>query len=218
MPQNAFTKNTRYPEISRWSMTLESPKTKHYDDDWPPLRGDYAVGDPECHVAVATLASQLHVEGAAISGPCKTENLGIEKIVANVISNSNIRILLICGIESRGHLPGNTIIALHKNGIDEAGRIIGSSGAIPFIQNISPEAIRRFQDQVEVVDRIGLVDEEEIERLIEEYDGRAEPYPDEPFLIVKRRAKRPSVTSGKGDLFLGSGVVIDTSCGQVMEE
>jgi tetrahydromethanopterin S-methyltransferase subunit A len=199
-------------------MTLEIPESMRYDDDWPPLRGDYTIGDPEGHVAVATLASQLHVKGAALSGPCKTENLGIEKIVANVISNSNIRILLICGIESRGHLPGNTIIALHQNGIDEAGRIIGSKGAIPFIQNISPEAIRRFQDQIEVIDRTGLVDEEEIERLIGEYDSHAEPYPKEPFLIIKRRARRSSIKSGKGDLFLGSGVAIDTSGWLVMEE
>jgi tetrahydromethanopterin S-methyltransferase subunit A len=186
-------------------------------DDWPPLRGDYVIGNPEGHVAVATLASQLRAKGAAISGPCKTENLGIEKIVANVISNSNIRILLICGAESKGHLPGNTIMALHKNGIDEAGRIIGSKGAIPFIQNIPPEAIRRFQDQIAVVDRIGLVDEAEIARLIGVYDVNAQPYPEEPFLVVKKRAKRPSPKSGKGNLILGSGVVMDTSSGQIME-
>ena len=67
-------------------------------------------------MAVVTLASVMRIENSAISGTCKTENLGVEKIVANLISNSNIRFLLICGAESKGHMPGNTLIALHKNG------------------------------------------------------------------------------------------------------
>ena len=143
-----------------------------YLDPWPPVRGEYLLGDPGARVAVVTLASTFHPRGAAISGPCRTENLGLEKIVANVISNSNIRVLIICGAESKGHLPGNTLIALHKNGIDERGRIIGSKGAIPFIQNLPAQAIERFARQVELVERIGLEDREEIERLISGLTGR----------------------------------------------
>ncbi len=189
-----------------------------YEESWPPLRGDYVVGDPEGSVAVVTLASQLRARYAAIIGPCKTENLGIEKIVANVISNSNIRFLLICGVESKGHLPGDTILALHRNGIDQNGRIIGSKGAIPFIQNLTPEAVKRFQDQVVVVDRIGLVNEQEIEGLIGEYSLRSLPYPAEPFQVVKKRAVRANVMPGTGDLFLGSRVAMDTSSWLVLEE
>ena len=144
-------------------MTAEDGNSKRgYDDPWPPVRGDYLVGDPNTGVAVTTLASPLLVSGAAIVGQCKTENLGVEKIVANVISNCNIRFLIICGVESKGHLPGDTILALHKNGIDEQGRIIGSKGAIPFIQNLPPQAIKRFQDQVELIDCIGLENMDEI--------------------------------------------------------
>ena len=95
------------------------PRRKYFEESWPPVRGEYAVGDPNAGVAVVTLASQLRVRGAAISGPCKTENLGVEKIVANVVSNCNIRFILLCGAESKGHLPGNTLLALHRNGIDE---------------------------------------------------------------------------------------------------
>jgi tetrahydromethanopterin S-methyltransferase subunit A len=60
-------------------------------DGWPVISGDYIVGDPESPVAVTTLASHIEAElsGAAIAGPCKTENLGIEKVVANIISNPN---------------------------------------------------------------------------------------------------------------------------------
>ena len=51
-------------------------------DGWPVISGDYIVGDPESPVAVTTLASHIEAElsGAAIAGPCKTENLGIEKV------------------------------------------------------------------------------------------------------------------------------------------
>ena len=70
-------------------------------DNWPVVSGDYIVGDPESPVAVTTLASHNEdipaAAGAAIAGPCKTENLGIEKVVANIISNPNIRFLILCG-------------------------------------------------------------------------------------------------------------------------
>lgn len=195
-------------------------KGKQYlEGSWPPLRGDYVVGDPESRVAVVTLASNLRVENAAISGTCKTENLGIEKIVANVISNSNIRFLVICGAESKGHLPGNTLIALHENGIDEQGRIIGSKGAIPFIQNLKIEAIKRFQDQVQLIDRIGLEDEEQIRLLAEDYGREGEPYPEEPFQAVKRRARSAFSASGGsdgvGDVLFGSEVTLDSAAWKV---
>jgi tetrahydromethanopterin S-methyltransferase subunit A len=198
-------------------MTDDNPCTeKHYQEgSWPPLRGDYVVTNPEGRVAVVTLASHLNVRNAAISGTCKTENLGIEKIVANIISNSNIRFLLICGAESKGHLPGNTILAMHSNGIDDKGKIIGSKGAIPFIQNLSPQAIERFQAQVQIIDRIGLKDLEQIEGLVEEYGSKSEPYPHEPFQAVRPRVrpKAPMTVAGMagdGDVIMGSGIILQS--------
>lgn len=189
-----------------------------YLEPWPPVRGEYRLGDPRAFVAVVTLASTFYPRGAAISGPCKTENLGLEKIVANVISNSNIRVLIICGMESKGHLPGNTLLALHKNGIDENGKIIGSAGAIPFIQNLSRPAIERFQRQIELIDRIGLEDTEEIEELISCYNLSSRPYPEEPFQVIKRRAARREILSVDSDLFFGSGVNMDTTSWLVASE
>jgi tetrahydromethanopterin S-methyltransferase subunit A len=199
-------------------MSQESFPMRGYDETWPPIRGDYVVGSPESRMAVVTLASHLRAEGAALIGPCKTENLGVEKVVANTISNSNIRFLILCGMESKGHLPGDALLALHKNGIDEQGRILGSHGAIPFIQNLPPEAIRRFQDQVELIDRIGLEDEGQIELLIREYSSKAGQYHEEPFQVVKRRIRPGNVSFGKGDLFLGSGVVMDASAWLVIDQ
>jgi tetrahydromethanopterin S-methyltransferase subunit A len=184
---------------------------KCFDASWPSVRGDYVVGNPNAGVAVVTLASQFLVRGPAIIGPCKTENLGVEKIVANVISNCNIRFLIICGMESKGHLPGNTLLALHRNGIDSQGRIIGSKGAIPFIQNLSPEAVLRFQEQVELIDCIGLEDIELLEELTEKYNCISQPFPEEPFQAVKRKTAAKVVPAGEGDLVFGADVVMDTS-------
>jgi tetrahydromethanopterin S-methyltransferase subunit A len=88
--------------------------------------------------------------GAALCGSCKTENLGLEKVIANIISNPNIRFVLLCGTEVKGHLSGQTLSALHKGGVKE-GRVIGAEGAIPFIENLNDAAIKRFQEQVELV-------------------------------------------------------------------
>jgi len=193
---------------------------KHYDESWPPVRGDYLVGDAESSVAVVTLASRIFPRGSAICGPCKTENLGIEKIVANIISNCNIRFVIICGSESRGHLPGQTILALHENGIDDGGRIIGSLGAIPFIQNLPREAIFRFQEQVRIIDHTGLEDIAQIEEVIGIYSRQGEPYPAEPFQVLKRKAQArvAEAYAGFGDLLFGCKTIGDTSAWLVMQE
>jgi tetrahydromethanopterin S-methyltransferase subunit A len=131
-------------------------------DGWPVISGDYVVGDPESPVAVTTLASHIEADltGAAIAGPCKTENLGIEKVVANIISNPNIRFLILAGAEVQGHITGQSFKALHENGADpDKKKIIGATGAIPFVENVPLEGVERFQQQLEIVD---LIDTEDI--------------------------------------------------------
>ena len=142
-------------------------------EGWPVINGDYVVGDPQSCVAGATLAS--HIEevvvdaGAAIAGPCKTENLGIEKMIANLISNPNIRFLLLCGSEVQGHITGQSIEALHANGVDaDKRKIVGATGAIPFIENMPDEAIERFQQQMEIVSMIDIEDAAAIQSKVKE--------------------------------------------------
>jgi len=123
---------------------------------WPISKGDFQSGDANNCTAVITMGSHLDEKGlcdagAAICGSCKTENLGIEKVIANVISNPNIRFVLTCGTEVKGHLSGQTFKALHANGVKE-GRVVKAEGAIPFIENLKDDAIKRFQEQVKVVD------------------------------------------------------------------
>ena len=68
-------------------------------------------------------------------------------------------------------------MALHANGLNERGRVVGSNGAIPIIQNIPREFVDRFREQVEVVDLIGETSKELIEGKLRELAGRDfEPY------------------------------------------
>ncbi|MDM7999113.1 MAG: tetrahydromethanopterin S-methyltransferase subunit A [Dehalococcoidia bacterium] len=143
---------------------------------WPIVQGDFHAGDPQSPVAVMTCGSHLDEKaicegGAAIAGSCKTENLGLEKVIANIISNPNIRFLLLCGTEVKGHLAGQTMAALHKNGVKD-GRVVGAEGAIPFIENLKEDAIKRFQEQVELVNIMEAEDLGAIKAKIAELKGR----------------------------------------------
>ncbi|MBE6512099.1 MAG: tetrahydromethanopterin S-methyltransferase subunit A [Methanobrevibacter olleyae] len=155
-------------------------------ENWPVITGDYIVGDPESPVAVATLASHIEeipsAAGAAIAGPCKTENLGIEKVVANIISNPNIRFLILCGAEVQGHITGQSIQALYENSCDEEKkRIIGATGAIPYVENLPMDSIERFQNQVQLIDLIdnedGSAISNKVKELIEKDPGALEEEP-----------------------------------------
>ena len=188
-------------------------------ETWPIVKGDYTVGNPKSRIAVVTLASHIDPSPeAAIWGSSKTENLGVEKIIVNIISNSNIRSILVCGMESRGHLAGHSLIAIHANGIDEKGRIVGSKGAIPFIENISRAAVKRFQQQVVLLDRIGLTDPDEIMKIVRRYKDRGEVYPDEPFVATSQKKRRSTFTVPlSGDIIISEEFVMDAAAGVICQ-
>jgi len=129
---------------------------KKATDPWPLITGEYEAGNPENPVAVCTCGShikgsELLAAGAALAGPCKTENIGIEKMVANLVSNPNIRYLIVTGMEVKGHITGQAVESFLTNGIDKEGRIVGAKGAIPFIQNLNDESIARVKEQVQPI-------------------------------------------------------------------
>ncbi len=156
---------------------------------WPLETGDYAVGDAQSPVAVVTLGSKMNDEivglGAAIAGPLHTENLGIEKVVTNIVSNPNIRFLIVCGSEVQGHITGETVKALYENGIDpETKSILKSPGAIPFVENLSLEAVERFQEQLTIIDMINNENLDEISAKIDEcIDDDPGCFEEEPMII-----------------------------------
>jgi tetrahydromethanopterin S-methyltransferase subunit A len=143
--------------------------------------------------------------GAAIAGSCKTENLGLEKVIANIISNPNIRFMITCGTEVKGHLAGQTMKALHKNGVKE-GRVVGAEGAIPFIENLKDDAIKRFQEQVEVVDIMESEDLGAIKAKINELKGR-DPgaFKADPMVVEVKEAGGAGAEEATGEVVPLSG-------------
>ncbi len=132
---------------------------------FPSEKGNYILGNEYSPVAVVIPRGnhnliKIAVEGgAAIAGYLVTTNIGIEKIIANIVSNPNIRYIIIFGMESEGHLAAQSLLSLYKNGIDENGRIIGSTGMTPYIRNLPKEAVERFRAQIRYM--INLIGEED---------------------------------------------------------
>jgi tetrahydromethanopterin S-methyltransferase subunit A len=168
---------------------------------WPISKGDFISGDPNSCVAVVTMGSHLDEKGicdagAAICGSCKTENLGLEKVIANVISDPNIRFIITCGTEVKGHLSGQTFKALHANGVKE-GRVVKAEGAIPFIENLKDDAIKRFQEQVKIVDIMETEDNGAIKAKIAELKAQ-DPgaFPADAMVVqVKEAGGAPEVAA-----------------------
>ncbi len=142
-------------------------------EGWPPLPGSYTVVRYHAPVAVCTLTDEeLAKQVAAAAGPevgivgtMQTENLGIERLVLNTMANPNIRFLVLCGEDSRkavGHLPGASLLALARAGVDDGMRIVGAPGKRPVLRNVSREAVEHFRRTVEVVDLIGVREAREI--------------------------------------------------------
>lgn len=129
------------------------------------LNAPYGALPPEVQTIPKEIENLVRVAietGAALSGTLQTENIGIEKIVCNIVANPNIRYLIVCGNEVEGHNSGTAIKALIENGIDERRTIIGSQAKTPYLFNIPLEAISRFRDQLTLVDLIGERDPEVI--------------------------------------------------------
>ncbi|MGE4374899.1 MAG: tetrahydromethanopterin S-methyltransferase subunit MtrG, partial [Methanoculleus sp.] len=69
------------------------------------------------------------------------------------------------------------------------GKIVGAQGAIPFIENLPDEAIKRFQEQVEIVNIMETEDLATIKAKIEELTAR-DPgaLPAEPMIVEVKEA------------------------------
>lgn len=177
-------------------------------EDYYPWGGEFTTCSPTSNVAVVLLnVDYTPSDEVAIYGPLKTENIGIEKIVANTISNPHIRFLVVCGDDIRGHRSGLSLIALYRNGIDENHRIIEAPGAIPFIENLNEDAITRFRAQLEIVNLLGVTDEQKINTAIMDCLKRPSQLFGESFIAI--RIKPEAVVSLTDKRALHSKIVID---------
>jgi tetrahydromethanopterin S-methyltransferase subunit A len=177
-------------------------------EEYYPWGGEFTACSPNGCVAVVLLNIQYTPpESVAIYGRLKTENIGIEKIVANTISNPHIRFLVVCGDDIRGHRSGSSLLALHKNGIDNNHRIIDAPGAIPYIENLKEDAIKRFQDQLDVVDLLGEKEKEKIDKIIADCTKKSPSSYGEPYIAI--RIKPETTVSLTDKRALHSKIIID---------
>ena len=171
---------------------------------WPPLPGAYTVLRYRAPVAVCTLADDRlsaavaadAPQGLSVVGTMQTENLGIERLVRNIVANPNLRFLVLCGEDSHqsvGHRTGQSLLALVHNGLDERSRIVGARGRRPVLRNVGPEEVEHFRKAVEVVDLVGVDDLAQVIAAVEEC-ARRDPG---PALAVETQS---SVTASTGYL------------------
>ena len=135
---------------------------------WPPHAGDYVLGQPDGSVAICTLSNRdlparLTAEPTvAIAGRCETENIGIEKVVLNLLANPRIRWLVVCGEEAKGHRAGDAILRLRERGVGADMRVLESASWRPILKNLTLLEVARFREQIEVINLVGVTDPDSI--------------------------------------------------------
>jgi tetrahydromethanopterin S-methyltransferase subunit A len=194
-------------------------------EDWPIEPGEYEVCDPKKSIAVVTMANDFDLPKDKIAkfGKVRTENLGLERIIVNTISNPCIRYLVLCGEEIKGHKSGASLIALWKNGVDKNRKIIGAPGALPVIQNLPRRFIDRFKEQVEIIDLLGETDSKKIAKTInslkskETFKGKKLNFKD--YAVKEEHVPKEIVPTGSNIVYVSPeyGVAIDVDSGLVIE-
>ena len=101
----------------------------------------------------------------AIAGRLLSENKGIDAIIHFASCHPDLKQIILCGKEVRGHMAGQALLSLHKNGIDEDGRIVGAKGPYPSVKS-RKGIVDRFREQVDVMDMVDVIDLAEIAQSI----------------------------------------------------
>jgi len=138
-----------------------------------PIEDKLYFGNSKSYFVICTLSSMKLLKEISNSSLMKkiylvgrllSENKGIDILVRYLISNKQIKTLILCGQDTAGHKPGHSILCLYRNGIDQNGKIIGSKSPDPILTLTNNEVLE-FQKQIKIIDKIG---ETEISNLKQE--------------------------------------------------
>ena len=131
-----------------------------------PIQQEYYIGKGRI-IAICTLSSldllkeiknnNQIMEKIAIVGRLLSENKGIDEIIKFTTNNKSVKYLLLCGEEVKGHLSGQTLIALKKNGIDQNKKVINATAPYPFLA-CSNDEVEYFRHHINIINKIGLKD------------------------------------------------------------
>ena len=146
-----------------------------------PIRHEYCIGRKGKSIAICTLASMKLLEDICksdlmgrvlIVGRLLSENRGIDTIVKFTLSNQELRHIIVCGKEVKGHQAGQALLSLHAYGInnDKSGEgiIIAAKGHYPHLKSCK-EDLDLFRRQIVKIHNLVGVDDvnlvrKEIER------------------------------------------------------
>jgi tetrahydromethanopterin S-methyltransferase subunit A len=173
------------------------------ENSWPPYPGEYIVGNPAGSVAICTLSNrelpQKLIAAAgpdlAIAGRCDTENIGIEKVVLNLLANTHIRWLLLCGVDAPGHRAADAFLRLKEQGVDANMRVLESASWRPVLKNLTLFDVGRFREQIELVNLIGV---REVSKIVEAVRESAKK--PTPVLSFQKRGSSDQIDSRVGRL------------------
>ena len=170
---------------------------------WPPYPGDYSLGDATGSVAVCTLSSRelpaeiirLAEPSIGIAGRCDTENIGVEKVVLNILAAPRLRSLILCGTEAQGHRTGDAFRQLKAKGVDANMRVLESASWRPILKNLTLVDVARFREQVQIVDLVGEHDPNVIANAAQNAAAKVSPdlseFSPESLTFERIRARNP---------------------------
>ena len=128
-----------------------------------PIEDEMFFGNPKSNIAICTLSSMSLlkdiskssiIKEVAIAGRLLSENKGIDSLVRSVILNEKIDTIILCGKDTLGHKPGDSLLCLYKNGINADQKIIGSSSPHPIL-TVTKKQVSKFQVQVTIINKVG---------------------------------------------------------------
>lgn len=135
-----------------------------------PIKHEYYLGKGK-ELAICTLSSIGLLEEISksdvmnklvVAGRLLSENRGIDAMIRFALEHPDLKRIIVCGKEVKGHRAGQALLALARKGVDSGGRIIGALGPYPILKS-PPKDVNAFRHQVEISDMIGTVD---IEKLV----------------------------------------------------
>ncbi len=140
-----------------------------------PIEEEIFFGDPKSNIAICTLSSMSLlkdiskssiIKEVAIAGRLLSENKGIDSLVRSVISNEKIDTIVLCGKDTLGHKPGDSLLCLYKNGINVDQKIIDSSSPHPIL-TVTKKQVSKFQGQVKIINKVGETSISQLKTVIE---------------------------------------------------
>jgi tetrahydromethanopterin S-methyltransferase subunit A len=142
-----------------------------------PIKHEYYMGQGR-RIAVCTLSSLHLLQSIArtddimnrilIVGRLLSENKGIDTLVRFTLKHPELRYIIVCGRDVKGHQSGQALLSLHKNGTGKDNRIVGAAGPYPFLTH-SHLDIESFRKQIVIYDLIGCDDLKTVKTMIDRH-------------------------------------------------